>query len=269
MQRSFSSSSADHRTYQQQSAGRTIPIRLVPNNKHDPQSDTESYHHKHLLRTSSTSSMCSTASTGSANYRILPVRYSSVDRVVQKPAVVTANERGINVRIRFQRPRSRSRKHHSHRHHHQHTEEYERHYKKETSTEHQRYASCPTLNVQSANSKLLASNRRPLSNINYIETRSIVRGFSSEQLNRNTHSNTLVIRQQSLPPAPPPPVKRPSVTRTRIQHIPLDTRALFRPVMARVIREEEECLEIDACAGVDRSVSHRLSVFSSLLGLRK
>ena len=245
MQRSFSSSSADHRTHQQ-SAGRTIPIRLVPN-KNEPLSDTESYHHKHLLRTSSTSSMCSSASTGSANYRILPVRYSSVDRVVQKPAVVTANERGINVRIRFQRPRSRSRKHHSHHHphhhrHHQHTEEYEHHYKKETSTEHQRYASCPTLNVHSAaNSKLLASNRRPLSNINYIETRSIVRGYSSEQLNRNTHSNTLVIRQQSLPP--PSPVNRPSVARTRIKHIPLDTRALYRPVMARVIREEEECLE--------------------------
>jgi hypothetical protein len=226
MQRSFSSSSADHRHYYQPSptTGRSIPIRLVTNNNNNDSysSDAESYHQTHLQRTSSTSSFCSSSSTNSASYRILPVRYSSVDRVIQKPAIITANKRGINVRIRFERPHHHHHQQHHHRHQH-HTEGYEHHRKRHTNTtkENQHYGSCPVLNKNIQTSHL-----------------SIVRGYSSEQLNKNNHSSTLIIRQQSLPP--PSSIKPGRIAHTRIQHIPLDTHSMFKPLITRVIREEEE-----------------------------
>jgi hypothetical protein len=225
MQRSYSTSSANHQPYNRSS--RSIPIRLVTNKYNDCySSDTDTHHKTYLQRTSSTSSFCSTNSIGSANYRILPVRYSSVDRIIQKPAIVSANERGINVRIRFERP-------HSH-HHHRHEEEYEHHHKRHMTNEHQHYNSCPILNktIQNSNSVLL-NQRRP-SNINYITTRSIVRGRSSDELNKTNHSTTLIIRPQlSLPSTP-------RIAYTRIKHIPLDTHSIFKPLITRVIREEEE-----------------------------
>ncbi|CAF4448591.1 unnamed protein product, partial [Adineta steineri] len=136
-------------------------------------SDTDAHHPINLQRTSSTSSFCSTSSTGSASYRILPVRYSSVDRVVQKPAIISANKRGINVRIRFERPRYHSH-HHHHQHHrdHQHTEEHERRYHREhreehehryerhTTKQHEQYSSCPTLNKNLETSNTTVSNQR-------------------------------------------------------------------------------------------------------------
>ena len=207
MQRSFSSSSANYPP----SRDRFIPIQLISNNK------TDSY----LQRTSSTSSCCSSISNSSANYRILPVRYSSVDRINEKPAIVTSNKHGINVRIRFERP-----KHH---HHHQNRYEYE-HYRKIQMSN-----SCPVLN------KIIPGNSPNLSNINYIETRSIIRGHSSDQLNRSPHSNTFTIRQQSLPPSS----SSSRIIQTRIRHIPLDIRSMFKPIITRVIREEkEECFEL-------------------------
>jgi hypothetical protein len=210
MQRAVSSSPAN---YQQnhRSKNRFIPIQLISNSKIDYySSDSDS---QHLHRTSSTSS-CSTTSTNSANYRILPVRYSSVDRILPQPATVTANQHGINVRIRFERP------HHCHHHRREHIEEYEHHRRKQT----EQYNSCPILN------KNFSLNSRRRSNINCIETRSIIRGYSSDQLNKNTHSTTLIIRQQSLPPSS-------SVIHTRIKHIPLDTHSMFKPIM---IRKNEE-----------------------------
>jgi hypothetical protein len=218
MQRSFSSSSANYQHYNRLAVptSRYIPIRLTKSDHYS--SDTDSYHQANLQRTSSTSSFCSSSSASSAKYRILPVRYSSVDRIIQKPATITANEHGINVRIRFERPN-----HHHHHHHNrrEHKEENEHHRKRHMIKEQQHYKSSPVLN-----------NQRP-SNIKYIETRSIVRGYSIDQLNRNTHSNTLIIRQQSLPPLS-------RIAHTQIKHIPLDTHTMFKPIMTRVIREEEE-----------------------------
>jgi hypothetical protein len=223
MQRSYSTSYAYHQPYNRSSGttSRSIPIRLVTNKSNDCySSDTDTHHKNYLQRTSSASSFCSTNSIGSANYRILPVRYSSVDRIIRKPAIVTANERGINVRIRFERPHS----------HHQHEEEYEHHHKRHMTNEHHHYKSCPVLNktIQNSNSVLL-NQRRP-SNINYIATRSIVRVRSSDELNKTNHSTTLIIHPQSSP----------RIAHTRIKHIPLDTRSIFKPLNTRVIREEEE-----------------------------
>ncbi len=223
MQRSFSSSSANYQ-HHDRSTTRCVPIQFVSNTKHDyNSSDSDSHHQTYLQQTSSTSSLCSSSSTSSANYRILPVRYSSVDRIIQKPVTATANEHGINVRIRFQRPHP-----HHHHHRHEHKEEYEHHRKTHSSKEHQHYNSCPVLHKNLQNSIYL-NQHRP-SNIKYIETRSIVRGYSSDQLNKNTHSNTLIIRQQSLPPSSP-------IVHTRIKHLPLDTQSMFKPIM---IREDEE-----------------------------
>jgi len=221
MQRSFSSSSANYQHYNRSSGptSRCIPIRLTKSDHYS--SDTDSYHQTNLQRTSSNSSFCSSSSTNSAKYRILPVRYSSVDRIVQKPATITANERGINVRIRFERP------HHHHHHHHHHRREHIEEYEHHRQRQMEQYNSCPILN------KNLSLNSQRPSNINCIETRSIVRGYSSDQLNKNTHSTTLVIRQQSLPPSSP-------IAHTRIKHIPLDTHSMFKPIMSRVFREDEE-----------------------------
>jgi len=211
MQRAFSSSSANYQQYH-----RVVPIQLISNSKNDYYSSDSDSHH--LQRTSSTTSSCSSISMNSANYRILPVRYSSVDRVLPQPATVTANKHGINVRIRFRRPH-----HHHHHHRREHFEEYEHHRQRQM----EQYNSCPVLN------KNLSLNSQRPSNINCIETRSIVRGYSSDQLNKNTHSTTLVIRQQSLPPSSP-------IAHTRIKHIPLDTHSMFKPIMTRVFREDEE-----------------------------
>jgi hypothetical protein len=55
--------------------------------------------------------------------------------------------------------------------------------------EHQKYGSCPVLDRK---------NRTPMkSNITYIETRSIVRGCSNDQLNQNNHSNSMIIPLQT------------------------------------------------------------------------
>ncbi len=202
MQRSFSSSYADHQHNHRSStaACRHLPVRHVYNNGNDYySSDTDCQHQAYLQHASSTSSFSSTSSVCSANYRILPVRYSSsVDRI---PPTVTANKRGINVHIRFGRPH-----HHHHRKHH--IEEYER---RQMTKEHQQYGSCPVLD---------RNNRTPMkSNITYIETRSIVRGCSNDRLN---------IRKQSIPKSP--------ITNTRIKHIPLQTNSLS----TRVIRETKE-----------------------------
>lgn len=239
MQRSFSASSANYQHYNIPSdqINRPVPIELTSNKRKDNySSDSESHHQTYLQRTSSASSFTSTSSTGSASYRILPVRYSSVDRVIQKPPIVTANERGINVRIHFDHPRHR---HHHHRHQNHHTEQHEHHHKKHRSTHQEQYESCPALNkdIQESSSAISASGQQRPSNIKYIETRSIVRGFSNDQLNKNNHSSTLIIRQQSLPPLPKP---APQKIRTRVKHIPLDTYLKFKPIITRVIREEEE-----------------------------
>lgn len=186
-------------------------------------SDTDSHQHRlRLQRTSSSSSFCSSSSTAStASYRILPVRYSSVDRIIPQ---VTSNDKGINVRIRFNRGKSSSSSsHHHHHRRHRHHEQME-----ETMKSREHHQSCPVLNE-----------RIPMktpSNINCIETRSIVRGSSHEQLNRSAHhSSTVIIRDRSLPVV---------FARTKIQHLPLDTKRIFRPLISRVIREEneEECI---------------------------
>lgn len=217
MQRSLSSSSANYQHY-----NRLIPIEFVSNRKNDYySSDSDSHNRMNIQRTSSTSSFSSSTSTNSANYRILPVRYSSVDRVLQKPAEVTSNKHGINVRIHFRRPH-----HHHHRHRQEHTEEYEHHRKSHMTKQEERYNSCPILNKN-----LFYTNSQRPSNIKYIETRSIVRVHSSDQLNKNTHSTTLIIRRPSLPP---------KIVPIRIKHIPLDTHSMFKPIISRVIREEEE-----------------------------
>jgi hypothetical protein len=201
MQRSFSSSSADHH---RSSAApcRHLPVRLVYNNTNDYQ------HQSYLQRVSSSSSFSSTSSTASASYRILPVRYSSVDRILPNLPIISANERGINVRIHLDRPH----KHHHHHHHHrQHnnTEEYEHLHRKHMTKEHQHYDSCPTLDQNTSKSKLGSSN------ITYIETRSIVRDCSNDRINN--------------------PNKSP-IASTRIKHIPFNPNC----ISTRVIREEEE-----------------------------
>jgi hypothetical protein len=219
MQRAVSSSPANYRK-NPQLTNRFVPIQVAPNSKVEYySSDSDS---QHLQRTSSTSS-CSTASTNSANYRILPVRYSSVDRVLPQPATVTASEHGINVRIRFDRPR-----HHHHHHHHEHRREHTEEYEHYRTKQSEQYNSCPILNTD----HFLNSHRR--SNINCIETRSIVRGYSSDQINKNTHSTTLIIRQQPVPPPPSP------IAHTQIKHIPLDIHSMFKPIMTRVIQKNEE-----------------------------
>lgn len=204
MQRSFSSSCADHRT--SAATCRHFPVRHVYNNTNDYySSDNDSHHQTYLQHASSTSSFSSTSSAHTANYRILPVRYSSVDRYLPK---ISATERGINVRINFDRPRHHHRKHK--------TEEYERHHHhhrqhhKQMTKETQEFGSCPVLDGINRSSSSLGP-----SNITYIETRSIVRGSSTDRIN---HSN------------------RSPITNTRIKHIPLNTNL----VSSRVIREKEE-----------------------------
>ena len=209
MQRSFSSSYADHQYNHRSSTAtcRHLPARHVCNNGNDYySSDTDYQHQTYLDRASSTSSFSSTSSACSANYRILPVRYSaSVDRILP---TVTANERGINVRIRFSRPHYH---HHHHRHRRHNFEEYERSHHRQMTKEQQQYGSCPVLN---------GTNQTPTkSNITYIETRSVVRGSSNDRLNT---------REQSIPKSP--------IANTRIKHIPLKTNTVY----TRVIRENEE-----------------------------
>lgn len=223
MQRSYSSSAANS----QPPLNQFIPIRRVPNKRHEHySSDSDSQHQTYLQRTSSTSSFSSSSSRSSANYRILPVRYSSVDRVQTKPAIVTANEHGINVRIRFDRPRCHHHHHHHDQHRREHTEEYEHYRKRHLSKDQDHYNSCPTLTKNT-----IVTNYPQPSNIHYIATRSIVRGYSNEQLNRpSSHSTTLIIRRPSLQILPP-----------RIKHIPLDTHSMFKPVSTRVIEEYKEC----------------------------
>ncbi|CAF1012011.1 unnamed protein product [Rotaria sp. Silwood1] len=243
MRRSSSTTSADYQ-HDSRSLGtkeRSVPIQFVFNkNKDYHSSDMDSHRQTYLPRTSSTSSFCSTSTASSANYRILPVRYSSVDRIINKPATITANKHGINVRIRFIKPHSHSHHHHHHhyydRHHdYQHTEEHEYYYKKYLTKEHQHYGSCPVLNNNSniQDSFSILNNQRRRSNIKNVETRSIVRNYSSEQLNKYNHSSTLIIRHQSLPPLA---VKRPAPPRiihTHIKHIPLDTYSKFKPILTR------------------------------------
>ncbi|CAF4657430.1 unnamed protein product, partial [Rotaria sp. Silwood1] len=167
--------------------------------------------HKQHKRTSSNSSFSSTSSACSASYRILPVRYSSVDRVLSKPPTVTANERGINVRIQFDNPHHHHHHKHHHRHHREHnTEKSEHYHRRHMTKEHQHYGSCPVLDENSQRSTSLGP-----SNITYIETRSIVRGGSNDQLNKNNYSNSINIHKRSIP--------RPPIANTRIKHVPLDT----------------------------------------------
>ncbi|CAF1221360.1 unnamed protein product [Rotaria sordida] len=213
MQRSFSSSCADHRS--SMTTCRHLPIHSACNNNYDYySSDADSQHHTYLHRTSSTSSFSSTGSTCSASYRILPVRYSSVDRILPKPPIVTSNERGINVRIQFDHPPQHHHHKHHYRHHRQHNiEKSEHHHRKHMTREHQHYGSCPVLDQHYKKSTSLGP-----SNITCIETRSIVRDNSNEQLNKNNYSNSLTIRDRSKP--------RSSITSTRIKHIPLDTNVL-------------------------------------------
>lgn len=226
MQRSHSSSAANL----QPPLNLFIPIRPSLNKRHEHySSDSDTQHQTYLQRTSSTSSFSSSSSRSSANYRILPVRYSSVDRVQSKPAIVTANEHGINVRIRFDRPHCHHHHHHHHhdRHRREHTEEYEHYRKRHLSKDEDHYNSCPTLTKN-----IIATNYPRPSNIHYIATRSIIRGYSYEQLNQpSSHSTTLIIRRPSLQIRPP-----------QIRHISLDTHAMFKPVSTRVIEEKKECL---------------------------
>ncbi|CAF4468439.1 unnamed protein product [Rotaria socialis] len=230
MQRSFSSSYADHRQHLPRSSTTTcryLPSRSVYNTSNDYySSDTDSQHQTYLQRASSTSSFSSTSSACSASYRILPVRYSSVDRILPKSPTVTANERGINVRIRFESPHhhhhhhkhNNNNHHHHHRHHQHHREEKSEksehhHHHKHMTKEHQHYGSCPVLDENHHRSSSLGP-----SNITYIETRSIVRGSSNDRLNKNNHSNSLNIHELSVPKSP--------ITNTRIKHIPLNSNVL-------------------------------------------
>jgi len=209
MQRSFSSSCVDHQHNHRSSTAtcRHLPVRFVYNNANDYySSDTDSHHQTCFQRAPSTSSFSSTSSACSANYRILPVRYSSVDRILPK---ITSNERGINVRIKFDRPH----------HHLKHiTEESEHHRHKKMTKEHQEFASCPVLDGSNRKSKSLGQ-----SNITYIETRSIVRGSSNDRINKNNHSNSMIIHDRSMPRSP-------------IKHIPLNTNL----ISTRIIREKVE-----------------------------
>ena len=171
MQRSFSSSYAEHQRSSSTGATRHLPLRHLCNNGNDYySSDTDCVHRTYLQRASSTSSFSSIGSVSNPNYRILPVRYSSVDRILPK---ITANERGINVRICFDRPH--------------HLEEYE-HYRRRQmmKKQEQQHGSCPMLNTNNSTS----TGRHP-SNITYIETRSIVRDCSNDRL--NNHSNLPIV----------------------------------------------------------------------------
>ena len=218
MQRSYSASSANYQSM----------YRLQPKT-YFYSSDSDSYHQMNLQRNSSSSSFCSSTSSSSANYRILPVRYSSTERTLHKPPTITSNQHGINVRIEFERPSKSSQYHRRNRR--EHKDEYEHHRKRHMSKHQQQYGSCPILNQTTTIPRQ--------SNIKYIETRSIIRGYSYEHLNKPSHSSTLIIRHQSLP-------KSSSTSRigqTRIKHIPLDLQSMYKPITARVIREEEECIE--------------------------
>lgn len=179
MQRSFSSSYVDD----QHRSSTGIP-RHFPDSHHVNDyvpTDTDSHYRTYLQRASSTSSFSSTGSGNSANYRILPVRYSSVDRILPKLPTVTSNDRGINVHIRFDKPRRR--KHH--------TEEYEHYRRRQMTNDQQQFGSCPSLNRNH-------SHANP-SNITYIETRSIVRGDSNEKSPiRNTRIRHIPLPMNSL-----------------------------------------------------------------------
>jgi len=134
MQRSFSSSYVDRSS--------TATCRQTRANHTN---DYDRSHYRTCLQRASSASSCSSAcSNASANYRILPVRYSSVDRHLPQ---ITSNEHGINVRICFDRP-------HHHRHHRKNKNQYH-------------------------SSSMLDPNQ---SNITYIETRSIVRSDSNDNL---------------------------------------------------------------------------------------
>ena len=228
MQRSLSSSAADHQHCYRPSptTRRHLPVHLTYNNTNDyDASDTDSPQHRTgLQRTLSTSSVSSTSSlAGSAAYRILPVRYSSVDRNLQKVPVATADERGINVRILLDRP---PRAPHRRRHHHQREEHHRQHMMKDSL----HYGSCPVLDK---NHRAPPTLLRP-SNITYIETRSIVRGCSNDQLSK-TDASTGMLHGPS-----------------RLRHLSLDTNTLPR---TRVIRESR---------ARPTSSSHTLSQFTAL-----
>ncbi len=168
MQRSFSSSAVDHQYYLRSSTAtcRHLPLRLVYNNHNDYySSDTDVQHKTYPQRVSSASNITSTS-----RYRILPIRYSSVDRILPS---VTANKRGIEVRINFHCPH----RHHKHRHH-----------RKHMTREHQHYGSCPVLDGNSQNSTSIGP-----SNITCIETRSIVRNHSkSMNIPKSPITNTRI-----------------------------------------------------------------------------
>ena len=209
MQRSFSTSSADHRPNDCSSAAtcRHLPVRLVYNNANDFYSSaTDAQYKTHLQPVASTSSASSISSTCAGAYHVLPVQYSSLDQLLPPLPNVTANERGINVRIQFNRPHRRHKRRHHRRHH---TEEYEHRSRRHMTKEQQHYGSCPVLNGKNASLTSLGP-----SNITYIETRSIVRNGSADQLNKNR-----------------------STANTRIRHIPLKSDC----ISTRIIREEEEC----------------------------
>ncbi|CAF3366835.1 unnamed protein product [Rotaria socialis] len=242
MQRSFSTSSADHQHYRKSSgmASQFVPIQINLNKGKDYSlPDIDLHQMANLQRTSSSSSFASSTSSNSANYRILPVRYSSVDRVVDKPPIITANEHGINVRIHFKYPHRHRRRHHQQQQQQQyeqieesqHTEKHESFHEKRLTKEHEQYGSCPVLNKTGLNSNSLSVNPSRQSNIKYIETRSIIRTCSTDRLDKNTHSSTLVIRHQSLPPVSKK--SPPKILLTRIKHIPLETSANFQPITTR------------------------------------
>ena len=228
MPRSFSPTSTEHQHYHCSSTAthRYLPVRLVCNNNNDHHSsDNDSQYQTYLQRASSTSSFSSINSASSANYRILPVRYSSIDRIIPKPPTATANERGINVRIHFDRPHHHHYHHkYRHRHCHQHSiNEFEFHRRKHMTKEKQHYGSCPVLDGNSHKSAPLVP-----SNITYIETRSIVRASSNDRLHKNDYSNSMVDHKRSAPQSP--------IANTRIKLIPLDTNFLS----TRVIQEKKE-----------------------------
>ena len=136
------------------------------------------------------------------------------------------------MRIRFERPH----------HHHHHRRRQETHGRIWNIIERNtwRKTRSSTIHVQYW-MRIFPYHRTSIEYQNILKTRSILRGYSSDQLNKNNHSTTLIIhRQQSLPPRPPPS----SIAHTRIQHIPLDTKSMFKPIITRVIREEEGCIWI-------------------------
>ena len=226
MQRSFSSSAADHQNNSRSSVPtyRHLPDRLVYNNRNDYySSDTNLHNTEYLRRVSSNSSLSSTSSAGNPAYRILPVRYSSVDRIISKPPQVTTNEHGINVRIEFDPPNVPRRRRRRHRQQQENrTEKHEEHYlRRHTTKEEQRqqFGSCPTLNKMSGNTNPLHP-----SNITYIETRSIVRDESNDRLPTSKDQSQM---------------SHSTMSSTKIRHIPLENQLISTPVISRVIREEE------------------------------